>query len=207
MRPTLLFLAFFGVACAADDTAPTVGWETASAESAKIAVPKGWRSRDGIKATMPLFRQGDGIGVPAVDETGAPLQIGITVERFPPAEQSIETIVSELAKGATKNPQLEMVGKEAVEAVKLFDQTQAVLLTMEFLKTANRRSLQMKLIAKDGRGEIWIVSGFLVGSRDSKWPTANSKLGSWLRAHVTSLTVTSKDVDSKSLEAAYQKRN
>ena len=162
---------------------------------------------DGIKPTMPLFRQGDGIGVPSVDETGAPLQIGLTVERFPAAEQSTETIGRELVKGATKDPRLEKVGKESVEAVKLFDQTEATLVTTEFIKSGNRRSLQIKLIGKDAAGQIWIVSGFLVGGRDSKWPTPTSKLGAWLRAHVISLTLTSKDVDQKSLEAAYQIRS
>jgi len=161
---------------------------------------------DGIKRTMPILRQGDGIGVPASDETGAPLQIGLSVEKFPPAEQSTETIATELARGATKNPQLEMVGKESVEAVKLFDQTEATLVTTEFIKQGNRRSLQMKLIAKDAGGQIWIVSGFLVGGKESKWPTATSKLAIWLRAHLVSLTLTNKDVDQKSLETAYRNR-
>lgn len=161
---------------------------------------------DGIKRTMPIYRQGDGIGVPAVDETGAPLQIGLTVEKFPPAKESTETIARELAKGATKNPQLEMVGKELVEAVKLFDQTAATLVTTEFIKAGSRRSLQMKLIGKESNGQIWIVTGFLVGGKDSTCPTPKSKLGTWLRAHVVSLTLTRTEVDQKSLDAAYRDR-
>jgi hypothetical protein len=202
MKLTLLLLALCGVVYAADNTR----WDTASFESAKIAVPQGWRIMDGMKRTMPLFRQGDGIGVPSVDETGAPLQIGLTLERFPAAKESTETIGRELAKAATKDPRLEMVGKESVEAVRLFDQTEATFVTAEFIKSGDRRSLQMKLIGRDAAGKIWIATGFLVGGRDSKWPTPNSKLGAWLRAHVISLTLTNKGIDEKSLETAYQVR-
>lgn len=162
---------------------------------------------DGIKPTMPIYRQGDGIGVPGVDETGAPLQIGLTVEKFPAAEESTETIAKELARIATKNPQLKIVGKESVEPVKLSDQTAATLLTAEFIKEGSRRSLQMKLVAKDSKGQLWIATGFLVGGEESKWPTPKSKLGMWLRAHLVSLTLTGKDVDQKNLETAYRERD
>jgi hypothetical protein len=203
MKTFFLFFVLTGALSAAGATP----WETASADPAKVAVPKGWRSMDGIKRTMPIYRQGDGIGVPAVDETGAPLQIGLTVERFPPAEESTETIAKELAKGSMKNPQLEMVGKESVEAINLADQTAATLVTTEFIKGGSRRSLQMKLIGKDSKGQVWIVTGFLVGGKESKWPTPKSKLGTWLRAHVVSLTLAGTEVDQKALEAAYRDRD
>lgn len=207
MKTLLFIFALTGVLSAADTNTPTVAWETASADSAKVAVPNGWRSMDGIKRTMPIYRQGDGIGVPAADETGAPLQIGLTVEKFPVAKESTETIARELVKSATKNPQLEMVGKESVEAIKLSDKTAATLVVTEFIKNGSRRSLQMKLIAKDSSGQIWIVTGFLVGDKDSKWPTPQSKLVTWLRAHVVSLTLTGMEIDRKSLEAAYRDRD
>ncbi|WP_395752705.1 hypothetical protein [Prosthecobacter sp.] len=156
---------------------------------------------------MPLFRQGDGIDLPMVDETGDALQIGISVERFPAAKESTETIAKELAKGSTKDPRLQMAGTEAVESVTLSDQTEATLLTMELIKSGSRRSLYMKLIGKDATGRIWIVSGFIVGGKESKWPKPNSMLCAWLRAHVVSLTLTSKEVDPKGLEAAYKARD
>jgi hypothetical protein len=65
----------------------------------------------------------------------------------------------------------------------------------------------MKHIGKDAGGQIWIVSGFLVGGKDSKWPTPRSKLATWLRAHLVSLTPTSKDVDQESLDTAYRNRD
>ena len=56
------------------------------------------------------------------------------------------------------------------------------LLTAEFLKGGDRRSLQMKLVVREGDGTTWIVSGHVVGGKDSKWPKADSKYAKWLRA-------------------------
>ena len=207
MKTTLACLMLSGLVCSVHGAEPP--WEIAKVvvDSAQIAVPKGWRSMDGIRRTMPIHRQGDGIGVPARDETGAPLQIGLTVERFPPATESTETIAQELARGAARTRELELVGKESVQAVELSDQTPATLLITEFIKSGTRRSLQTKLIAKDDEGQIWIVTGFLVGGKDSGWPTPESHLAIWLQAHITSLTLTGDAVDEPRLEAAYRDRH
>jgi len=207
MKHRLLFLLFTIAYCAADSSAQPVGWETVTADTAKIAVPKEWRNMDGIEGTRPIYRQGDGIGVPSTDETGAPMQIGLTVEKFPISKESTETIARELAKGATNNPQLVMVGKESVESIKLSDQTATTLVTTEFIKSGSRRSLYMKLIGKDGNGQVWVVTGYLVSGKGSKWPTPKSKLATWLRAHLVSLTLAGNDVDQKKIEAAYQARD
>ena len=67
-----------------------------------------------------------------------------------------------------------------METIKLSDGTEAMLLKVEFIKDGNRRSLQMKLVAKDTDSNAWIVSGHLVGGKESKWPTADSSLAKWL---------------------------
>lgn len=207
MKHLLLLFFLTSVVCCGESSAQSVEWETVAVDAAKVAVPKEWRNMDGMKGSMLIYRQGDGIGVPATDETGAPLQIGLTVEKFPPSKESTENIAKELAKGATKNPELVAVGKELVEAVKLSDQTAATLVTTEFIKERSRRSLYMKLIGKDGKGQIWIATGYLVASKSSQWPKPKSELATWLRAHLVSLTLTGKDVDQKKIEAAYQARD
>ncbi|MEX0716796.1 MAG: hypothetical protein WD066_09420 [Planctomycetaceae bacterium] len=156
---------------------------------------------------MPLYRQGDGIGVPAVDETDAPLQIGMTVEKFRPAKETIDEIANGLAERAKKVRRLELVGEETVEAVELSDGTAASLLTVEFIKDGSRRSLQMKLVAKDPNGNVWIASGQLVGGKESKWPTADSDLADWLKAHLTSFCLDPEKFDAEKIQAAYVKRD
>jgi hypothetical protein len=207
MKHCLLFLVCSIVFCTVDSSAQPVEWEIVTADTAKIAVPREWRNMDGIEVTRPVYRQGDGIGVPSTDETGAPMQIGLTVEKFPISQESTETIAKELVKGATNNPQLVMVGKESAESIILSDQTAATLITTEFIKSGSRRSLYMKLIGKDSKGQVLVVTGYMVSGKGSTWPTPKSKLATWLRAHLVSLTLSGKDVDQKKIEAAYQARD
>jgi hypothetical protein len=182
-------------------------WELVSLGPGKIAVPRGWRSIEKIKPNMPLYRQGDGIGVPALDETKSPLQIGLTAEKFANSKESVKEIMNGLVEGAKKAPGLELVGKESVEVVKLSDGTEAMLLKAEFIKQGSRRSLQMKLVTKDADSNAWIISGHIVGGKESKWPTVGSSLAKWLEAHLTSFTLDEKKLDVDKLKAAYKDRD
>ncbi|MGH9814142.1 MAG: hypothetical protein ACRD4T_13500 [Candidatus Acidiferrales bacterium] len=193
-------------ACPADKGGESP-WEVVAVGPGRLAVPRGWRSIDRIKPTMPVYRQGDGLGVPALDETQAPLQIGLAVEMFPGSKESVKAIMSGLIAGARKAPRLELVGKVSVETVKLSDGTEAMLLKAEFIKEGSRRSLQMKLVAKDADSNAWIVSGHLVGGKESKWPTAKSSLARWLEVHLTSLSLDEKKFDPERVKAAYQDRD
>ena len=177
--------------------------EAVAIGSGKIAVPKGWRSFDGIQPHIVIYRQGDGIGVPMFDETDSPLQIGLTAEKLAPAKQSVTEVIDDLIEQAKKAPQLELVGKESVEDVKLADGTAGKLLTAEFLKGGDRRSLQMKLVVREGDGTTWIVSSHVVGGKESMWPKADSKYAKWLRAHLTSLSLDPKKFDAEQVQAAH----
>lgn len=181
-------------------------WSVVSFGTTRIAVPKAWRNFDKMKPNMPLYRQGDGISVPRLDETQAPLQIGMTVETYPGTQESIGAIVTSLVETGKGTPRLELVGKESVQSIKLADGTDAKLLTMEFIKQGNRRSLQMKLIAKNADSTAWVVSGHIVGGKESKWPTPESSLAKWLEAHLSSLTFDEKAFNPEKLNAAYKSR-
>jgi hypothetical protein len=200
---TLLLVAFSQCAFGAGETASGDPWDLVSADSAAIAVPKDWRRFDGMQPTMPIYRQGDGIGVPSVDETGAPVQIGLTVEKFPPEADDTDAIAREITKGAALNPELKMVGQGKFEALVLSDRRKATLVTTEFLKGTQRRSYYMKLVTKGDSGEVWVATGYIVAGRDSELPNPKSALAVWLRAHVVSLMVTKRELDRNALEAAY----
>lgn len=178
-------------------------WEVVAVGSGKLAVPKSWRNLDGIQPRLVIYRQGDGIGVPRVDETDSPLQIGLIVEKLPASKESVKEIMDRLAEQAKKVPRLELVGKESIEDLKLVDGVAAKVLTAEFIKEGSRRSLQMKLVVKDADGTAWIVSGHLVGGKDSKWPKPDSKYAKWLRAHLTSLSLDAEKFAKDRIEAAY----
>lgn len=184
-----------------------VPWDLVAVGPGKIAVPKGWRKLDNIQPRIVLYRSGDGIGVPLLDETKSPVQIGLVVEKFPGAKESIKDIMNSLVEQAKKAPRLELIGKESVQAVKLSDDTEALFLTAEFIKEGRRRSLQMKMVVKDADSTAWIVSGHLVSGKESKWPTAESGLARWLRAHLTSLSWDERKLNEAKLLAAYKERD
>lgn len=182
------------------------GWTVASAGTAKIAVPEGWRIVDGIQPAMLIYRQGDGEGVPAADETGAPLQIGLSVERFEPQQDSTDVIAKDIANRASANRDWKLNGPELTEAVVLSDESRATLITTGFFKGADRRSFYLKLVAKGRNHEVWVVTGYIVAGTNSALATRNSPLAVWLRAHVVSLTLNGSDINSKSIGLAYRVR-
>lgn len=144
-----------------------------------------------------------GIGVPAADEIGDPLQIGMVVETFGTAKESIAEIMDSVIAGAKGDPRLELVKKD-VTKIKLADGTDALLLRAEFIKAQSRRSYQTKLVAKDAGGNVWIASAHLVGGKESEWPRAGSRLAKWLEAHLTSFTFDGSKFDAKKVDAVYQ---
>jgi hypothetical protein len=183
-------------------TADSAPYEVVVVGTGRIAVPKGWRNLDQA-ANKVLYRQGDGIGVPAADETGDPLQIGMVVETFGTAKESIEEIMDSVIAGAKGDPRLELVKKD-VTKVKLADGTDALLLRAEFIKAHIRRSYQTKLVTKNAGANVWIVSAHLVGGKDSEWPRAGSRLAKWLEAHLTSFTFDGSKFDAKKVDAVYE---
>ncbi len=183
-------------------------WDVVPVDSARIAVPKGWRNLDKIGGQRSvLFRSGDGKGVPIFDETGAPLQTGMSIDKLPESKQSLKELLDALVKEAKNAPRLELVGKESVETIKLSDGTEAMFLTVEFIKEKHRRSLYMKLVVNDAQSNSWVITGHLVGGKESKVPTADSKLAKWLRAHLTSFTFDQTKFDEKKVQEAYRDRD
>ena len=181
-------------------------WEKVSGEGFAIAVPAGWRTFD-MGGRMVLFRQGDGIGVPLVDETGAPIQIGLTVEKFAGTTDTIEEGAKKLAQNARNNPRLKLIGEEKIEPVKLADGTDAMLVTTRFIKEGTRGSLQLKMVVKDQASNGWVVSAFLVSGKESKVPVEDSPLAKWLRAHVVSFCFDGAKMDEGAMKKAYEERH
>lgn len=176
-------------------------WEVVQIDAARIAVPRGWRSLDVIKP--PVFRVGDGMGMlPPTDETGSPLQSGMSVALEPGTKESLQQVVADLVEGAKHQRDLRLVS-HTVESLKLADGTEAALLKTLFVKDGSRRSLQMKLVAKGADSTLWIVSGHVVGGGESEWPLPESGLPKWLAAHLTSLALDGTKFDAAPLRAAY----
>jgi hypothetical protein len=193
-----------GDTAAPKSTTANVPWEVAAAGPASLAVPTGWRKLDGIRPNTLLFRQGDGIGIPAQDDTGEPLQAGLVLEQLADAKGSLREVAAGVIAGAKKDARLKLTADPTIEPVKLSDSTDAIVVTSVFLKDGSRRSLQLKLIARGSDSRTWMVSGFLVGGKDSRWCAPGSELAKWLRVHLMSLRLTPGKVDEKPLREAYR---
>ena len=164
---------------------PTVEGDRHVTDEFAMIVPRGWRSLDMlISAKNRLYLNGDGIGAPAIDETGSPVQIGMMVERYPNTTDTVRRGAERLLANAKRNPRLKLIGKARIESLRLSDGTEAALLTTEFIKSGSRRSLQMKLLAKDAASNGWVVSGFLVAGKNSNIPKPDSPQAQTLRAHL-----------------------
>src|SRR5262249_32486129 len=111
-----------------------------------------------------------------------------------------------LVKAAQRNRRLKQVGKESIDTLKLADGNDAMFLTMEFIKDKDRHSLQMKMLVKDKDANGWVISGFIVGGKDSKIPTLESDVSKWLRAHLESFVFDANKLDDKKLREMYDRR-
>lgn len=181
-------------------------WRVVKGEGYAMAVPAGWRAVDAPPGRFVLVLQGIGAGVPIVDENGEPLQIGITVEKFPNTKGSLEDGIKLLAKNAKANPRLELVGAEVVDSLELADGAPAVLLTTQFVKEGTRSSLQLKMLAKDKDANGWVVSAYVVVGKASQLAARDGALATGLAAHVRSFCLDPSKVDVKPVEAAYAAR-
>lgn len=132
-------------------------------------------------------------------------QSGEVNRLYPGTKQKPDEGAKALAKAAKSNPRLEVIGQEVIENVTFGDGTTAALLTTEFLKDGSRRSLQMKLLAVDADSNGRVVSGFLVGGKESKVPSKDSAAAQWLRACLTSFCFDRTKLDEAPLAEASQK--
>ncbi len=169
-----------------------------------IALPAGWQPAEGMGGpVMKLYCAGGGNGVPLVDEHGSPLQIGLTVKYLPGARGTLEEGARQLIAAAQHDSRLELIGEPKTEKVTLSDGGEALLLTTEFVKDGRRRSLQRKLLVKDADDKAWIISTFIVGSKQSQLPQADSPLAKWLQSFGNSFVFDAEKLDESKLPGPY----
>ncbi len=181
-------------------------WEFVPIGNGGIAVPVGWRNVRMSHPNIALYRSGDGKGLPLLDESGSPLQVGLIVEKFPGSKKTLEEVVNDVLANPTEDPRLKQVGQTKIEEIFLSDGTKALKHSYEFIKEKFRRSLQVKLIVKEQNKTAWVVSYHLVGGKESHWPRIGSKLSLWLDAHLASFCLVEEKFDSDKLVSAYEKQ-
>lgn len=143
--------------------------------SFSMAVPTSWTVRDGFAGEDSIHRVGDGIGLPAVDEGGAPLELGLMVERMGGSDLStaVELLRKELVRAH---------GDATVrdEAVALCGGREGVLLTADFA-AGGRHTLNQTLVGVDAEGAPWKANIYIHTGPQSRLSTAGGELAPTLR--------------------------
>ena len=151
-----------------------------------IDVPKDWsRFKPAETGTRSIYLIGDGHGVSPLDETGRPLQVGLSVERFP-NDQSVQARVDLLKAETLQAPGRKLIGEVVIEAAKLKDGQDGTLMYSRFDKAPNRKSLYEKFIVADPKAGTWVVTGWIVTGPDSTLPLRDSALEKRINSYVKS---------------------
>lgn len=169
-------------------------WEVVQLGGASLAVPKSWRTMDGMGGTK-LLRIGDGIGLPPVDEIGGPLQVGIAGKQHG-SYSSLEQLVTELANEMSKDPKVEKVLNRKEESVQLCGNQMGSFVQVQFDKGGTeRRSLYQQVAMIDRNGVGWSIAAFIVASRESRLTQSSSELAQALAVWPKSLCAAPDEVN------------
>jgi hypothetical protein len=192
-----------GVSLRADEDAP---WETAKDEGCAIAMPKGWTTLDKFSPQVLMFRRSDGQGgVPAKDENGAELQAQIIVEKVK-MEPDLEGAANVVASRVLDQPQTEVIQRAVGDKLKLSDDTEAFLMSME-IRRSDQHMLIIKLLCKTDDHNGFVVTGTVTAGKPSKIPAADGKTGKWLKALVSSFVKDANKIDAKKVNEAYKEKD
>ena len=185
---------------------PDASWMVATGDGCAIAVPREWKSMDKFTPQVLLFRQSNGTdNIPTVDETGSTLQLQIIVEKIrmvPDVQDSANVLASRLIN----EPHIDVLERPSGQECKLTDGTPAFLLSTELVKNG-QHMLIMKLLAKNGPEEGFVVTATIAAGKDSPVASASSNLGKWLTVMLKSFVRDVSKFDPEKVKAAYKERD
>ena len=190
----LIIMWVFQIPDGSADTGKEI-FEVHTSNDFNMIIPIGWREMPFTAGAIVFFLNGDGLGFPAIDDTGSPLQVGMTVEKFPNLTNTLDEWGKNLANGYKADPRLELKKRKIENNITLSDGLKASLLLFEFIKSNSRQSLQMKLFSKDQYSNGWVVSAWLVGGKGSKIPRIDSENRKFLEVFLKSFCLDKSKLD------------
>jgi hypothetical protein len=179
-------------------------WTVVRAEHFVIAIPDGWRELTVPDEAVQLLRVGDGIGIPPLDEYGAPLQAGFVVEKVPGIFPTPEALADELLGQLDADPSAHLIGPPMRRGIALCDGRPAEFVAVEFVREGEeRKSLFTQVLTSDDEGVGWATSGYLITGADSHVSTMDSLAATWMAAHALSFCFDPKQFDEAGVREAY----
>lgn len=183
-------------------------WQIIRDKEFTLGVPRGWRKIDMVLSRVHrLYMNGDGIGAPLMDETRAPIQIGMAVERY--ANQKVTAVegAKQNLKVLQLNRRLKPVAPGTVKEFRLADGTDAAYLSVELIKGSSRRSFYQKVFAVDKNSTGWVVLGWIVCGKESEFLKKNPQLIAMLEAHLKSLSFAKDKFSEENLKQVYERKH
>ena len=180
------------------------GWTVYTDGTFGMAFPSDWQP---LPPSGParFVALGNGIGLPAEDEHGDPLQVGLAVEAWPGPWADLDAFLAEVVTGVEHDPAIEQLHRLTTYDTAICGTWPARMAIFEFDKAgSDRRSQYLKLVALDRAQQGWIALGWSVAGRDSALVKGDGlmvrNLEPWLRSFCP-------EVDRVDLRALQQMRD
>lgn len=179
---------------------PPALWETYADADFALRFPLGWMPFPPAGAARIIIRS-PGTGALAADETGAPLQVGLAVERYDGPYDSAEAFSALVRAGVEEDPAVEQLHRVESWDVRLCGDRTGRMHVFEFDKAGtDRRSQYQKLAVVDASGRGWIALSWAVASRESRLVAGDSPLTLRLRPWVQAFCLQPGEVDTEALK-------
>lgn len=175
-----------------------------------IVAPKDWRTSSyTLKSPTESYLTGDGrAGMPIVDGTLSPLQIGMSVDVLPKGSGTPEEISTQYTRDLKTSGIFKLRHEVAVDSIQLSDGSTALLHSSEFDRVdKGRLSFYYKTISPRKDGRVVVATGWLSCGRPGSLFAKKSGILYVLKACVTSLASESNKVDIRPAEKALSSLN
>ena len=199
----------------ASEPAENPNWKVVKAYDSGfiLVVPKDWPQLK-LPGTMGFSFKGDGLGVPAADQSGSPIQVSMMVDRTndespdPPAvtakkDQQKTVAMTQVAGPAWQRDRPRVISSDPIQKLKLSDGTEAAFTRTLLVKEGSRRSLQLKMFAKDKKSRGVVVSATITTGMDTDFISKNKDLERKLKAHMITLCFDMEKLDTAALDKLY----
>ena len=179
-----------------------------------LAVPKDWPQQQLPGITGAAF-VGDGVAAPAKDEKGDTIQVDMSVNRYDITKDPPDVTAKQDQLKTTKQVRMPMPGlgqpqhqekviSSSLEKLKLSDGTPAAFTRILMVKSGPRRSLQLKLFAKDKSSHGVVVSAWITTGMKTQFIDKRKDLERLLKAHMLTLCFDEEKFDTAALAKLYE---
>lgn len=209
---TAIPVALFLVICVtfisyAQDSAktPPTGTVIHKGKTWAIVAPSGWRNKSSsLKPPIELYLTGGGrAGIPIVDGTLSPLQIGMSVDVLPKGSGTPEELSAQYTRELKTSGQFKLRHDVVVATIQLADGSTAILHSAEFDRIdKGLLSFYYKVISPRKDGRVVVATGWLACGKPNSFFARKSGILNVLKTCVTSIASASNKVDTRPVEKA-----